>query len=156
MGWNYKAFLCYNLPKKHKDCDMRYISGWEALNVPNEQGVTADWHSSAYFHNLQPNKIYDYNKNNPLKMLGIKKRFIAFLGKEYFVASFARAIADLVYLDNVEQLRYCVNDFLSKDDEKELFEYLKIINQTKNIEEFMKWELTELYFKDKKCLNPIK
>lgn len=56
----------------------------------------------------------------------------------------------------MEQLRYCVNDFLSKDDEKELFEYLKIINQTKNIEEFMKWELTELYFKDKKCLNPIK
>lgn len=74
MGWNYKAFLCYNLPKKHKDCDMRYISGWEALNVPNEQGVTADWHSSAYFHNLQPNKIYDYNANNPLKMLGIKKK----------------------------------------------------------------------------------
>lgn len=72
--------------------------------------------------------------------------------KTCFVADYARAIADLVYLDKTAQLRYCARDFLNDDEKQALFEYLKIINKTKNVEEFMKWELTKLYFKDKKCL----
>ena len=48
------------------------------------------------------------------------------------------------------QLRYCAKDFLNDDEKQELFDYLKIINKTKNVEEFMKLELTKLYFEDRK------
>lgn len=100
--------------------------------------------------------MFDYDENAPLKMLGIKERFIPFMQEKCYVASYARAIADLVYLDKTTQLRYCAKDFLNDDEKQELFDYLKIINKTKNVEEFMKLELTKLYFKDKQCLNLTK
>lgn len=129
---------------------MQYISGWQALNIQSEAGHIADWHSNVYFKDCKPTEMFDYDENNPLKTLGIKKRFIPFMQENYYIASYARAIADLVYLDKTAQLRYCAKDFLNDDEKRELFNYLKIINKTKNVEEFMKWELTKLYFEDKK------
>ena len=131
---------------------MKYISGWQALNVQSEKRHIADWHSNVYFKDCKPTQMFDYDENSPLGMRGIKERFIPFMQKTCFVADYARAIADLVYLDKTAQLRYCARDFLNDDEKQELFEYLKIINKTKNVEDFMKWELTKLYFKDKKCL----
>lgn len=122
---------------------MQYISGWQALNIPNEKGLVADWHP--LLHLNEPLKFYE--PNSLLGDKGITKRYVA--DKEYFVASFARAIADLVYEEDTAELKGCVNDFLDEDDEKELFEYLKIINTKKNIENFIKFELTKLYFKEK-------
>ena len=131
---------------------MKYISGWQALNVQSEKGHIADWHSNVYFKDCKPTQMFDYDENSPLGMRGIKERFIPFMQKTCFVADYARAIADLVYLGKTAQLRYCARDFLNNDEKQELFECLKIINKTKNVEDFMKWELTKLYFKDKKCL----
>ncbi|MGX2972643.1 hypothetical protein [Helicobacter sp. T3_23-1059] len=128
---------------------MQYISGWQALNIQSEQGHIADWHSNVYFKDFKPTEMYQYDENSPLKMLGIKKRFIPFLQESHFVASYARAIADLVYLDKTAQLRYCARDFLNDEEKQELFSYLKIINQTKNVENFIKLELASLYLKDK-------
>lgn len=126
-----------------------YISGWEALNLPNANGETADWHPRLYFNDKKPIKMYVYDENMPLKDKGIDFRFVPFLNKKVYVATFARAIADLVYLDETYGLKNCVNDFLNEKEAQELFEYLKIINQSKNVENFMKFELTKLYFKDK-------
>lgn len=134
----------------------RYISGWQALNVQSEKGTIADWHPEMYFENFKPKKLYKFDENSPLKMLGIKERFVPYSQDTYFVANYARAIADLVYYDETRELRGCVKDFLDDDEAKELFDYLKIINKSKNVEEFMKFELTKLYFKDKKCLKTIK
>lgn len=131
-----------------------YISGWQALNIPNENGLIADWHPLLYFKDNKPTKLYEI-LNNPLKELGIKKRNIKTLSKEYKIASFARAIADLVYANETKELKNCVKDFLSDDDEKELFKYLKIllensqIDDKEKIENFMKFELTKLYFGEK-------
>lgn len=127
---------------------MQYISGWQALNVQSENGHIADWHSDLYFKNFKPIDIYKFDKNSPLGMQGIKKRFIPYMQKTCYVASFARAIADLVYLGQTSGLRYCAKEFLNDEDKKELFKYLKIINKTKNVEEFMKMELTKLYFEE--------
>lgn len=127
---------------------MQYISGWQALNVQSENGHIADWHLNVYFKDGKPTQMFDYDENSPLKMRGIKQRFIPFMQKTYFVANYARAIADLVYLDKTAGLRYCAKEFLSDEDKKELFKYLKIINKTKNVEEFMKMELTKLYFEE--------
>ncbi|TLT01368.1 hypothetical protein FE245_02425 [Aliarcobacter cibarius] len=57
-------------------------------------------------------------------------------------------MADLVYENNTRELQNCVYDFLDDDEAVELFKYLKIINKYKNIEDFMKYELTKLYFKE--------
>lgn len=48
----------------------------------------------------------------------------------------------------IRELQNCVYDFLDDDEAVELFKYLKIINKYKNIEDFMKYELTKLYFKE--------
>jgi len=124
-----------------------YISGWEALNIPNTDKTIADWHPKYYFNDNK--QIKKYAMNEVLKDNGIYKRFIPFLNKDEYIANYPRAIADLVYEDNIKELKNCIYDFLDEDEELELFEYLKIINQNKNIEDFMKYELTKLYFKDR-------
>ncbi|MCR2055557.1 hypothetical protein CHLV4139_08665 [Campylobacter helveticus] len=127
--------------------NLPYLSGWQALNIPNEKGITADWHPMFYLK--EPLRFYHSNENAILGYKGIEKRFIASLGKEYFIASFARAIADLVYNDEFAGLKNCVNDFLDEEEENELFAYLKMMNKNKNVEDFMRLELTKLYFMDK-------
>lgn len=118
-----------------------YISGWEALNLPKEDGTTADWHPFLY----PPLEKYEYNEL--LKDLGIKLRNIN--GNFRYVANFPRAIADLVFVGDTKQLKNCVYDFLTKEETIELFEYLKKINEVKDIQHFIKTELTKLYFEDK-------
>lgn len=128
---------------------MPYLSGWEALNISRLDGTTADWHPLLYFSDK--NSIKTYEKNEILGDLGIQKRYIKLLDKEEYVASYARAIADLVYSGNTDGLKNCVRDYLDNDEELELFGYLKLINTNKKVDDFMKFELTKLYFKDKKC-----
>lgn len=122
-----------------------YISGWEALNIPTSNGYIADWHPQFYFNEKKKLKKYPYNEI--LKDSGISKRYIPFLNKDEYTANYPRAIADLVYENNTRELQNCVYDFLD-DEAVKLFKYLKIINKYKNIEDFMKYELTKLYFKE--------
>ncbi|WP_086227755.1 hypothetical protein [Campylobacter sp. P0109] len=124
-----------------------YISGWEALNIPNEKGLVADWHPLCFLSNKDDIKKYKYNEI--LGNKGIKKHFIPMLNRDEYVASFARAIADLVYMKEFTGLKNCVRDYLDDEDEKELFGYLKSINFDKEVDYFMKYELTKLYFADK-------
>ena len=42
--------------------NIKYLSGWQALNIPNERGLTADWHSSWL---CKPLKFYE-SKNCPI------------------------------------------------------------------------------------------
>lgn len=123
-----------------------YISGWEALNIPTSNGYIADWHPQFYFNEKKELKKYPYNEI--LKDSGISKRYIPFLNKDEYTANYPRAIADLFYENNTRELQNCVYDFLDDDEAVELFKYLKIINKYKNIEDFMKYELTKLYFKE--------
>lgn len=126
---------------------MRYLSGFQALNIPNKNGLIADWHPLLY---LNPNNIIFYeSKNNPLGKRGIRHCFVSNLQGYFNVASFARAIADLLYFNKNIGLKGCVNDFLDSNDEIELFELLKDLPQTMIIENFLKYELTKLYFKEK-------
>ncbi len=48
-----------------------YISGWEALNIPSENGLIADWHPLYYFNKKQDIKKYSFNEI--LGNSGIKK-----------------------------------------------------------------------------------
>lgn len=122
---------------------MKYLSGWEALNIPTENGETADWHPNLYFN--KDVKFYD-TLDFDLGNIGIKYRYVKALNGYFYVASFARAIADLVFLNQMNDLKNCVNDFLNDEEEVELYNYLKNINKNKNVENFIKFELTKFYF----------
>ena len=88
-----------------------------------------------------------------LGSLGIQRRYVKMLDKEEYVANYARAIADLVYKGETAGLKNCVQDYLDDNEESELFNYLKLINKNKKVDDFMKFELTKLYFKDKRMLE---
>lgn len=122
----------------------KYISGWEALNIPNEKNMIADWHP---LHFLKPNqdiKMYLYNPI--LKEEGISKRFVPMLQREEYVANYPRAIADLVYSKQIQGLKNCCYDFLTQEEEKELYELLKKLLPTNpEVKNFLKYELTKLY-----------
>lgn len=125
---------------------LKYISGYQALNIPDEKGLIADWHS----YKFDPYNIKFTKNNKILQNLGIKKRLIKPINKYHYVASFARAIADMIYLnDNINEFYDCRNDYLSVEDENELWEYLQILKEHKNIEEFLKYEFTKRYFEGK-------
>ena len=109
--------------------------------------------SLSYFRNGKALEVFDTDIiKSPLNMLGITKRYIPNIESEFYIASFARAIADLVFLDRYYQLDNCVKDFLSDDDSIELYNYLKIINKYKDVELFMKIELTSYILKRRKIL----
>ena len=127
---------------------MQYLSGWQALNIPNAKGHIADWHPESFFTNFAPNKFYELAEN-PLGVRGIEERFVPFLQKSYFVANFARAIADLVYFNETRDLEGCAREFLNENEKNELFNYLKIIAQKKDISAFLKNELPIQYLKEK-------
>ena len=86
----------------------------------------------------EPDKLVAIRKDSPL-VIGVKD------DEKYIVS-------DIPALLSRTRDVYFLND----NEKQELFDYLKIINKTKNVEEFMKLELTKLYFKDKQCLNPTK
>lgn len=67
---------------------MQYISGWQALNIQSESGHIADWHCDVYFKDFKPTEVYEYDENSPLKMLGIKKRFIPFMQETHYLEMF--------------------------------------------------------------------
>lgn len=81
-------------------------------------------HPLCFLNNKDDIKKYKYNKI--LGNKGIKKHFIPMLNRDEYVASFARAIADLVYMKEFTGLKNCVRDYLDDEDEKELFWLFKI------------------------------
>lgn len=133
---------------------MKYLSGFQALNIPNENGLIADWHPLLY---LNPNKLVMYESaDSPLQERDIRKCFVPILQEYYNVASFARSIADLVYFGKASELRGCVNDFLDSADEIKLFYFLKDLPQTAMVNNFLKYELTKLYFSERNNVRYIR
>lgn len=122
-----------------------YLSGWEALNVAKENGVIADWHPLHFFN---PNKkLKKYTYNPIFKDKGITRRYIPQLQREEYVANYPRAIADLVYHNQMQGLKNCCFDYLDEKESRELFELLKGID-TPQVQAFLKYELTKLFVED--------
>ena len=124
---------------------MQYISGWQALNIPNEKGEIADWHPLLHLNKLE----YLDSDTFPWKERGISTFYSKYLKQEITVASFARAIADLVYVNKTAQLQHCAKDFLNDDETLELYNYLREIKNDPRIDNFLKYECTKLYLKEK-------
>lgn len=134
-----------------KTSENSYISGWEALNIPNEKGDTADWHPRTYLFSSDPlEEIKLYDTTDFFGNKGIKKRTIYYPEKkEVYIADFSRAIADLLVTMKdyqVSSLYGCRKDFLSDEESEELYEYLKPLKDNPRIEEFLKYEFTKKYF----------
>lgn len=126
-----------------------YVSGWQALNCPDEYGVVADWHPRYFWYsNKKSDPIPLFNTSNVLGFYGIEKRNIIYTRDKVYIANFVRSIADLILLnDDIDILRNCVNDFLSDSEQEiKLYELLLKINEVKNIEWFLKSEFTKYYY----------
>lgn len=115
---------------------MEYISDYQALNIPDEKGLIADWHSFKFDpYNIRFSKSDD----SPLGEKGIKKRYIQEIDKYLYVANFPRALADMILnYDNLNEFYFCRNDYLTDEEEIELWNYLQEIRKHKNIEKFSK------------------
>ena len=120
------------IPKTTKD---KYISGWEALNIPIDNKGAVDWHPVQYFHTDDPNQyIKLYDSDNILGDIGINKKHILFPSNEWvYIADTTRAIIDI--LITVEQdfmiksLYGCRYDFLNEDEENMLWERIVYLIQ---------------------------
>jgi hypothetical protein len=136
-----------------KNSSTSYISGWEALNISDENRNTADWHPRTYLFSYDKDKAINlYNTTNVLGNSGIKKRIIDYPSqREVYIANFPRAIADLVLTMKdyqLSSLHNCCNDFLNEDETEHLYQYL--IKNNPRVDEFLKYEFTVRYFNDKK------
>lgn len=114
----------------------KYVSEVDALNIPNEEGTSGDWHPSNGF-DLNREVIYgglnsDYNTLGILGHFGIKDRYnhaikvgLMLNYDVCYVANHIRAILDLVYREllrtNKVLTMYCASeDFLDTEEQKEL------------------------------------
>lgn len=123
-----------------------YISGYYALNLPDKDGIIADWHPRQYWYSLKENdKIPLFNTNNIFGIEGIEFRTIGNFSldkeKKYYIANHIRAIADLtVTLSDINELRGCTNDWLQGEGQiLELYNLLLKIKH-KDIDWFLKEE----------------
>ena len=113
-----------------KTSEKIYISGYEALNIPNENGDIADWHPRTYLSSQNPNEyIKTYKLDETIGNVGIKNKTINFPYKaEVYIANFVRAIIDIIIFSErdieIKSLYGCRNDFLTDKEEKELLKNL--------------------------------
>lgn len=130
-----------------------YISGWESLNIPAENGDVADWHPQNFFYSNKKDEVKLYKKNNILNNIGIEKRKIYYPEEKIvYISNFPRAIVDILL--NCED--YMLNelngikDNLTDKQKKELFDYLLKTKNNSRISNFLKYEYGYLGDEDDK------
>lgn len=118
--------------------EMEYISGWEALNIPDENRNVADWHPRTYLTTNNPNEyIKTYKLDETVGNIGIKKINITFPEKaKVYMADFTRAIIDIILFSErdiqIKNLFGCKNDLLTDEESSELFNRLISILEKKH------------------------
>lgn len=134
--------------KKIPDTSLeRYISGWEALNVVDENGLSADWHPLKFWLAYNDDDEIPLFSNPILGSNGIKKRKIKYSDELVYIADFPRAIADLIYTDDkTDSLVNASTDFLTDEEAKVLFKYLLKILKFKDIEAYIIHEFPKYYY----------
>jgi len=135
-----------------------YISGFYALNVPDEDGIPADWHPQLYWYSLnKDDTVLLYNTNNIFGTEGVQNKVVNYFScsayDKVYIATHVRAIADLAAtLPDISVLRGCTNDWLrTEEQEWELYKMLLKLNDIdSNIEWFLKEEFTKFHLGGKK------
>lgn len=124
-----------------------YISGFEALNTPDELGRVSDWHPLTYWQKT-PQKIEISLYDNLLgHNQGISYRKINYSQEKQYIANFPRAVADIVMANDLligkENL---VNDYILTEKETiELFDYLFPFRAYAHVHDFLVQELSSYY-----------
>lgn len=137
-----------------------YISGYEALNIPNENGDVADWHPETYLSSKNPNEyIKTYKLDETIGTIGIENKIITFPNKsEVYIANFIRSIIDIIIFSErdieIKSIFGCKNDFLTDQESYELFEKLielleKRHKKSDKIIMFLKNEYPKKYYEYK-------
>jgi len=127
-----------------------YISGYYALNLPDADGIPADWHPETYWcSNKQGVKVQLYrSKDFPWGIQDIEQRRIDYYScakyDKVYMATHVRAIADLVVTaPYLEVLRGCTRDWLRTNEQVE--QLYNMLKDVPGISWFLKDEFTKLY-----------
>lgn len=113
-----------------KTTEKKYISGYEALNIPDGTGNVADWHPRTYLSSINPDAVIKtYELDETIGNVGINYKAINFPYKaKVHIANYVRAIIDLIIFSErdieIKALYGCRHDFLTDKEEIELFEQL--------------------------------
>lgn len=140
--------------------EIDYLSGWQALNIPTEDGRIADWHSSLYFplkkvddmFLFDKEKIKRYSTNgNPLGRKGIKKIYISRLKDVEYVANYPRSIADLFLTKKLGNINGIIRDSLTECEKNELYDYLMELEKIGyEVDAFLKKEMPLIHIRRKR------
>lgn len=117
-----------------------YISGYYSLNTPDKNGNVSDWHPLIYWAAKFPNQIVDLTSNHHIiGNYGIEYRNIKWCNQKVHIATFNRAVIDMIYYENNQLInRGIINDFIFDDNDKEeIFNKLLIIRQYKDIDNIL-------------------
>ena len=130
----------------------QYISGYYALNIPDKDGIPADWHPRLYWFSVNKNETVPlYNTNSIFGTQGIHYRKVDCFScagyDKVYIADHVRAIADLVAtLPDISVLRGCVNDWLrTEEQERQLYNMLLKIDKIGKTGWFLREEFTKFY-----------
>lgn len=143
----------------------RYITGVYALNIPDEEGTTGDWHSNVFWRPKDETKVVeisiggegDFDTNHIFSDMGVSESYerVKDCGlhipdniDDVYVANHIRATLDLAYSElkqhgKIWYVRGCTNDWMDTEEQKQtLLEYateLKNYFSGEKLEELNDW-----------------
>lgn len=131
-----------------------YISGWESLNTKVGDSY-ADWHPMQYWLDTGGNEEIKLYSNPILGEDGVVKLKIPYSNELVFIATYPRALADLVYTATINEkslnpFRKEYNSLLNDEEIIKYRNYLeKMAEEHKAIDEFLKNEFPKWYYEEK-------
>lgn len=145
----YKYQFIKKIPKTTMN---RYISKYYALNSEIDGKLPADWHP--YCWECETNDEYiDLMDNYFLGEKGILFTKIKFSDSPVYIATFPRAVVDILYdliknnMDINNFGRDLKKEFLTEEEQKEMFDLLIEFNNHINIESYIKNQFPVEYYK---------
>lgn len=145
------------IPKTSID---NYISKYYALNTRINSNLPADWHSDCWYSNKR-NENIELTHNYFLKSRGIIYTSIPFSKDKVYIATYPRAIVDIIYTYLEKGLninKFCRNiadEFLTDEEKEEMFYMLLEFNKHINILEYIKNQFPKEYLGEKERVHNV-
>lgn len=139
------------LKKIPKTSINKYVSKYYALNTPIGDKLPADWHPYCWFTDEYGEEI-ELMDNWSLGESGILYKKIPFSKTPVYIASYPRAVVDILFMYHTNGLDICkfgknlANEFLTSDEKKEMFVLLIKMNKNIDISEYIKNEFPKGYY----------
>lgn len=135
-----------------------YLTGFTALNIPNNHGDRADWHGTSIFNNINTKFIvagkHLENTNHIFGLYGtyecserLKKNYKTVITEKVYAANYIRALLDIVYNSSFKKRKpeTSINEVLDSQSDKiefwRMYEKLKeYVKDSVQLTILIEWE----------------